>query len=285
MKWSPLLFLLVTSFATKAQLPYQAEHALLKTTSYKQDDPIYKLKPAVDIPLTAVTAGATLYGFSVIYGKEDTPLESIKGLRKENLNGFDRWAAGLHSEKAASVSDLLFYGAMPYPLLLLADKAIRHDAPKIAFLYLQAMSMTGILYTGVPALIDRYRPLTYSDEVSLEQRRSGNNRNSFFAGHVALVGTSTFLAAKVFSDYHPDSKLKYVFWGVAAAATGTTAYLRHRAGKHFPTDILAGTAVGALSGILVPHFHKVKLIKNENLSVLPYSGRSHGVAMVYKLGR
>jgi membrane-associated phospholipid phosphatase len=76
-----------------------------------------------------------------------------------------------------------------------------------------------------------------------------------------------------------------VLWGVAATATGTTAYLRHRAGKHFPSDILVGTAVGVLSGVLVPHFHKVKLIKNENISVLPYSGRSHGLAMVYKLGR
>jgi membrane-associated phospholipid phosphatase len=87
----------------------------------------------------------------------------------------------------------------------------------------------------------------------------------------------------VFSDYHPDSKLRHVFWGAAIVATGATGYLRHRAGKHFPSDVLVGTAVGTLSGILVPHFHKTRLIKNENLTVVPFSGRSHGLAVVYRM--
>jgi membrane-associated phospholipid phosphatase len=112
---------------------------------------------------------------------------------------------------------------------------------------------------------------------------SGNARNSFFAGHVALVGTSTFFTAKVFSDYHPDSKLRYLFWGAAAVATGATGYLRHRAGKHFPSDVLIGTAVGTLSGILVPTFHKTKLMKKQNFTLIPFSGQSHGLAMVYRL--
>jgi membrane-associated phospholipid phosphatase len=244
---------------------------------------VYKLKAGTDIPITAAAAGFTIYGFSKIYKKDPTSAQQILRLNKADINGFDRWAAGLHSEKAANTSDLFFYGAMPLPLLLLADNEIRGDAAKIGFLYVQAMSFTGVLYTGVPALVERYRPLTYSDEVPLDERIAGKNRNSFFAGHVALVATSTFFAAKVFSDYHPDSKLRHVFWGAAIVATGATGYLRHRAGKHFPSDVLVGTAVGTLSGILVPHFHKTRLIKNENLTVVPFSGRSHGLAVVYRM--
>lgn len=284
MKTYFIFFLLLgAGFCSSAQQRLPVEHALLKTIIKEDKEQVYKLKPAVDVPLTAVAAGWTFYGFSAIYSKDASTSQQIQRLNKNDLNGFDGWAAGLHSQKAADASDLFFYGSMPMPLLLLADKHIRNDGFKIGFLYLEAMSVTGLLYTGSAYLVDRYRPLTYSSEVPLEARKSGNNRNSFLAGHPALVATSTFFAAKVFSDYHPDSKLRYAFWGAAIAATGATGYLRHRAGKHFPSDILVGTAVGTLSGILVPQLHKTKLIKNQNITLMPFSGRSHGLAMTYKL--
>ena len=50
----------------------------------------------------------------------------------------------------------------------------------------------------------------------------GGAKNSFFAGHVALVATSTFFTAKVFADYHPDSKLRHLLYGVAIASTAGT---------------------------------------------------------------
>ena len=249
----------------------------------EREEPVYRLKPAVDIPVTAIGAGWSGYAFTKVYSKDPSTHEQIRNLRKEDINGFDRWAADVYSEKAAKTSDLFFYGSMPLPILLLADKHIRKDVGKIGFLYLEAMSVTGLLYTGSTYLFDRYRPLTYNANAPMDERMGGGAKNSFFAGHVALVGTSTFFAAKVFSDYNPDSKMKWVFFGGAALATGATGYLRHRGGKHFPSDILIGTTVGTLSGILVPHFHKHKLLKKSNLSIIPFSGRSHGLMAIYKL--
>lgn len=244
---------------------------------------VYKLKPAIDIPLTAVGAGWSLYAFTKIYSKERSTEEQILSLRKEDINSFDRWGADVYSEKAANASDFFFYGAMPLPLVLMADKHIRKDAAKIAFLYLEAMSITGLLYTSSTYIYDRYRPLAYNPEVPLGTRMSGGSKNSFFAGHVALVATSTFFTAKVFSDYHPDSWVRHVLYGTAIVSTAGTAYLRHRGGKHFPSDIVLGTAVGTLSGLLVPHFHKKPLFKNPNISVTPFTGSSHGLALRYKL--
>ncbi len=243
---------------------------------------VYKLKPSVDIPVTAVTAGWSLYGFTQIYSKEGSSVEKILSLRKSDINGFDRWGADVYHEQAGKNSDLLFYGSMPLPLFLLLDKKISRDAGKIGFLYLEAMSLTGLLYTGATYLTDRYRPYTYNSKTPMDDRTSGGAKNSFFAGHVALVGTSTFFIAKVYSDYHPESKVKWLFYTGAALATGATGYLRHRGGRHFPSDILLGTAVGTLSGILVPHFHKNKLFKNEQLSVVPFAGPSNGLTVVYK---
>jgi len=245
-------------------------------------DEVYQLKPALDIPLTIVAAGTTLYGFSQIYNKEGSSEQTIRNLRKEDVNGFDRWAAGMYSEKAADASDMIFYGSMPLPLLLMFDKEIRKDAPKVGLLFLEAMSITGVLYTSTNYLANRYRPFTYGDEAPIGKRTGGGAKNSFIAGHPALVATSTFFMAKVYSDYHPESKVKWLFYTAAGVATGATAYLRHRAGMHFPSDLIAGVTVGTLSGILVPHFHKNKIIKNDNLSITPFTGSSHGLALTYR---
>ena len=92
--------------------------------------------------------------------------------------------------------------------------------------------------------------------------------------------------AKVYNDYHPTNNWKWAFWGGATAATGTMIYMRHKAGKHFPTDLLAGTALGVASGILVPHFHKNKDINHQvwNIgpSFSPYSEGGAGLSFTYK---
>jgi membrane-associated phospholipid phosphatase len=139
-----------------------------------------------------------------------------------------------------------------------------------------------LLYTGSTYFTNRYRPYVYSSATDLDQRTRGGGKNSFYAGHVALVATSTFFLAQVYSDYHPESKTKWVFWGIATAATGATAWWRHRGGLHFPSDILLGIAQGTATGILVPRLHRSKWFKNKNLTILPFTGQSHGLAMIYK---
>ena len=246
------------------------------------DQEVYNLRPAVDIPLTVATAGWSIYAFTKIYSKDPSTTEEILSLNKNDINSFDRWAADVYSDKAARSSDFFFYGSMPLPIILLADKDIRKDAAKIGFLYLEAMSVTGLLYTGSVYLYDRYRPLAYNDEVPMEERMRGGAKNSFFAGHPALVATSTFFTAKVFADYNPNSKLKWIFYTAAVVGTAGTAYLRHMGGKHFPSDILIGTTVGTLSGLLIPHFHKNKSY-NTRLSMTPFTtGDIHGMAFQYK---
>ena len=244
---------------------------------------VYKLKPAVDIPLFAIGAGWSAYAFTEIYSKERSTEEQILALDKNDINGFDRWAVRPYSEDLGTASNYIFYGSMALPFLFLSAKETRNDFFKLSFLYLEAMSVTGLFYTGSVYFTDRYRPYAYSDETEMTWRTRGGAKNSFYAGHVALVATSTFFMAKVYADYYPQSKVKWVFYSAAGLATGTMAYLRHRGGFHFPSDILLGVAQGTLSGILVPHFHKKPLIKNPNVRIAPYTnGESNGLALVYK---
>jgi membrane-associated phospholipid phosphatase len=245
---------------------------------------IYRLKPVADIPIIAVGCGWSVFAFPKIYSKDGSTEEQILNLKKEDIPSFDRWAAGKTNETADKNSDYFLYGSTIVPFFLLLDKDIRHDAGKVGLMYLEAMSITGLLYSGSVYFVDRYRPLTYNTSVPANELLSGNNKDAFIAGHPATVATATFFTAKVFADYHPESNFKYVLYGVAIAATGTTVYLRHIAGKHFPSDLFAGVAVGTLSGILVPQFHKNRKIKEHALGIIPFSnGSQHGICMIYKL--
>ena len=66
------------------------------------------------------------------------------------------------------------------------------------------------------------------------------------------LATFSFFTAKVFSDTNPNSKLRPWVWSSAALLPAVTGYLRVKGGKHFPTDVIVGYAVGAAIGILVP---------------------------------
>ncbi|MEP7372834.1 MAG: phosphatase PAP2 family protein [Chitinophagaceae bacterium] len=244
---------------------------------------VYKLKPAVDIPLTAIGTGWSLYAFSKIYNKDKTPEEIILSLDKSDIPSFDRHGANVYHPDADKTGDLLFHSAMPLPILLMLDKKIRKDAGKIGLLYLEAMSVTGLLYSGTVYLNDRYRPYAYNPNVPMLKRTRGGAKNSFFAGHVSLVATSTFFMAKVLSDYHPDSKVKWLPFMLAGVATGTTGLMRYRGGQHFLSDIVTGVIVGTLSGILVPQAHKNKNIADRKISfTTSYNGDTPQFGVIYK---
>lgn len=280
----PLVFIFTISFAQTDSLKLDSlelEHTIVPKPQAPSAE-VYTLKPAVDIPLTVAGTGWSLYAFTKIYSKDTSTTAQILALDKNNLAAINRSGVKQYSPKAASASDLIFYGSMPLPLLLLADREIRKDAGKVGLIFLESMSVTGLLYTGSVYFKDKYRPYAYNPDVPIEKRKGGGGKNSFFAGHVALVGTSTFFMAKVLSDYHPESKIKWLLFTTASAATLTTAYLRYKGGMHFTTDILIGTALGPLSGILVPHFHKTRKDKENRLSLVPYFGQEKGVAMVYR---
>jgi membrane-associated phospholipid phosphatase len=244
---------------------------------------VYKLKPVVDVPLTAAGFGWSLYAFTKIYSKDRSSVETIQSLNKNDIAGINRFGVDLYSPKALDVSNGFFYASMPFPIILMLDKHIRHDAGKVTVLWAESMAVTGLLYTGSVYFHDKFRPYAYNPDVPMDRRTRGGAKNSFFAGHVALVGTSTFFTAKVFADYHPDSKIKWVFYSLAGLATATTAYLRVRAGEHFLTDVSIGAAVGTLSGLLVPQFHKVKNV-DSRIGVTPlFDGRQKGMLLTYKL--
>ncbi len=237
---------------------------------------VYRTKNIVDIPVTVAGTAWTLFAFTKIYGRDKPGDAEILALDRNNVNSFDRPVINNYSTSAKKASDMFFYGSMPFPLVLLLDKKIRKDAPKIGLLYMESLAVTGTLYTSSAMLANRFRPYAYNSNIALSERTKGGAKNSFFAGHPAVVATSAFFMAKVYTDYHPQMKNKWIMFTLAGAAAATTGILRIKAGQHFYTDVITGVTIGTLSGILIPQIHKNKNGKWNNMTLLPNIRTSGG---------
>ena len=99
-------------------------------------------------------------------------------------------------------------------------------------------------------------------------------RRSFFSGHAAVSFSSAVFASTVFGHYFPVSKLRPVIWVSSLGLATATAVLRYEAGKHFPSDLVVGAAVGSAMGWLVPKLHERKTRPNRlarQVTVTPWN--------------
>ena len=199
---------------------------------------------------------------------------------------FDRWALNQSTSKIATfqkVSDNMAITIYLLPAFLMFDGGIRRDWLDMLMMYLETQTVTFSVYNLSPmgpTFQDKYRPIVYYSQLTNSQRNSGDNRNSFYSGHVASATTATFFMAKVYSDYHPDLGLeKYFLYGAASVPPLFMGYLRVRALIHFPSDVGVGFMVGALCGILDPELHR---IKDRNISIGTISTPNEGAGLCVK---
>jgi len=247
---------------------------------------VYKLRPAADISIAAGCAAWSGYLLTTqIYSKGPSTEQQILSLNINSIDPIDRIGVYPYNEHLDKTSYYPFYTAIPLPLVFfLTGNDMRSDFPKLTFLYLETLSITGMIGTSATYFVNQYRPYAYTAQTSMDKKLTQNAKNSFFAGHVEIIATSTFFISEVYSNYYPDSKIKWLFFTAAGLATAGMGYMRLEAGMHFPSDILLGAVVGASSGILVPYFHNHKIIKNTNLTFMPFfNSNAGGLSMMYAM--
>ncbi len=183
-----------------------------------------------------------------------TPAQ-LSALDVSRVPRFDRYSLHHYSVSAQHGSDIGLYTSMVIPALLLADRNIRRDAPQVAVVIGEVFLANLALTTLTKELVHRTRPFNYNPDAPLEPKLEADARRSFFSGHTSTSAAMTFATARIWTDYHPDSRWKPVVWVAAAALPATVGYLRMRGGKHFLSDVAVGMVVGAATGILIPHWH------------------------------
>jgi len=238
----------------------------------------------------AVVGGVTNYlGIPPIINKQEISVAELNGLDRNAISSFDRSALNQDPSKRDMYTKdaaIVLTATVTLPAVLAFDKYIGKDWSKMLVMYLETISIVSNVYTYSiigPSHQDRFRPVTYYTEVPLSERVDGNNRNSFYSGHVASTAAATFFMAKVYSDYHPElGGKKYLLYAAATIPPLMIAYFRVKGLRHFPSDDLVGFGVGAFVGILVPEIHRIKL-KNKDLTVgLSTAGGSTGLGLKWQ---
>lgn len=209
------------------------------------------------LTLGGLSAGTGVY----LQERHDAPLLSDLRLNSyATVNVFDRLGLVNGREGARKWSDRTLNASAALPAVLFLSPRLRRKAPQVALLYTETMLITGGVTNLLKTSIVRPRPYVYGEEWNPNDPLSSGDRASFISGHTSLSAAGSFFFARVFTDFHPDSKLKPVVWTVAATLPAVTGYLRVRAAKHFPTDVIAGYAFGATVGYLVPTLHKKHIL-------------------------
>jgi hypothetical protein len=238
----------------------------------KPEHPIYRMNYWVSGIFCVAATAADVYAIpKIIKSKRDVTDQEIAALNPNAFNGFDRWALKQDVTKRDD-----YYKASDYTLpviivsagVLALDKKIKKDWFNVLLMYYEMHAVTFSIYNFSPlgpAFQNKFRPVEYYTQLSYDERRGGNQRNSMYSGHTATAIASTFFMVKVYSDYHPElGRKRYLLYGLATLPALVEGYLRVKALAHFPSDALVGCMVGAACGIAVPAIHK---FHNHNMSL------------------
>jgi membrane-associated phospholipid phosphatase len=237
--------------------------------------------------IIGVGLSANYLGTGLVFHKTELSQLEIQALNKDIINSIDSWALKQDPSKKDAFADYSNYVLVPavvLPAFLMFDKQIRQDWFDVLLMYVETMSITPNIYEWSPLGVNyqnRIRPVAYYDQLTYDQRKSANNRNSFYSGHTAVVAASAFFMAKVYIDYNPGiGDNKYLLYGAATILPLIEGYYRVKALMHFPSDIMVGIGVGALCGILIPEFHR---FQDKNISLGLYSSpEATGIAIKWQ---
>ena len=218
---------------------------------------------SLDGPLDAALlgSGGISFGLGFHFLKKTKPPteEELKMLDPLNVNKLDRPTTKNWDIVAHKISDITLHTSFYSQFALLLDNDSRNEAGTIGVMMAEVAMLNNGITNIFKGTVRRTRPFAYNpdERIPLDKKLHRNARFSFFSGHASNSASFAFLTAKVFTDNNPGSNLNPYVWSAAVTLPAVTSFLRVKAGKHFPTDVVVGYAVGAAIGFLIPELHKL----------------------------
>jgi hypothetical protein len=202
----------------------------------------------------------TYFGIDEQSRHKQLSIDEVFSLDKSDVNWFDRGAIDQDIDKISSSrrrSDAVLNASMAMVTLLALDKNVRREWADGLTLYVESIAVSTAMQSWVANKTNRIRPIAYLSAADTGKRIDRRNKNSFYSGHTASAATSSFFAAKFYCDLHPElGNKKWLIYAGALIPPALVGRYRVKGGKHFYSDVIIGAAMGAASGILVPHLHK-----------------------------
>jgi membrane-associated phospholipid phosphatase len=219
----------------------------------------------LDAPIAGVGLAALLGAAAMTTDVQTVP---AAGLDPSTIHwSVDRDAVGHLSTDANAASNWFRNAAVVYPVALAfasapSDTRLRSTGTRVV-VYGESMLLAG----GITSLIkigdSRPRPFTYVPASSLpdhDRYRTDDKRafHSMPSGHASTTACAASFAITDHLLTRPQAHwLERAAVGFTSGAlAASTASLRVEAGQHFPSDVMAGAAIGTATGIGVPLLHR-----------------------------
>lgn len=222
----------------------------------------YQLQWEIDVPLFAIGAALAL-GREIRSTTGSAPAYCTtipEGCNEEDLNAIDEPFAGYYDPRWSDATDVMVLAlfAAPWPMLWVNNTLLNtlNDVTIIYESALTAMALSGLATLSA----SRPRPLVYGTKAPEDVRNSPSGSLSFISGHTTCafaLSTSTFWTIY---RRHGSGAYAWTTLAVGTAVASSVAVGRVMAGKHFPTDVLTGAAVGASVGTLIPALHDAPVL-------------------------
>jgi membrane-associated phospholipid phosphatase len=237
----------------------------------------FDVDPIADTAIICLAAGVGVVLEQINSTGEIQPQQIARGFDRDKLIGIDQPVVSARpSAGAGGLSNIGLGVAIAYAVVDPVLSGYREQSVQTglvdAMLYAESAALTLALTDLVKLAVRRPRPAAYQEaeknkDVIDYTNPSTDSALSFFSGHASMTAslgaTATYLAfTRAPSSWRP--------WVTLLAATGVTTFVsieRVRAGKHFPTDVIAGSLAGAGIGIIVPHVHRTTDVKQRRVWV------------------
>lgn len=182
-------------------------------------------------------------------------------LDRGDLSPLDRWNAGTWNPRADAASDLLAWGIGGGMIWvdtwhLARGEASRRPLLEDALILAQAYAWNSAINLNVRAARVHPRPFVYGTAAPESERSEGQAAGGFYSGHASAAFLGAVYLASVYPLRHPEFGHAGWLWTGSLTAAAGAAALRVAAGKHFPSDVIAGAAMGSLIGLGFVQLHR-----------------------------
>lgn len=257
----------LTLLSAAAALILAAPPSIAAQSAAAQERPFPYVVSRRDAILLPAALGVSLLGDAVAPEPRPLTRAEVALLSPDDVNAFDRIAARSWSEGWATASDrslaALLGAAVLVPFAPLAADGHWRDALTLGVMVAEAaLLVEGTTYLAKD-LAGRERPWTHNTSLSVEERLALSAadpldaRRSFFSGHTSSAFALATFMSTVYTDVNGRTLASDILWAASLSTAALTAFARVKAGMHYPTDVVAGAAVGIAVGRLVPALHRV----------------------------
>jgi len=216
----------------------------------------YYLDPSFDGPYL-ITAATGVWLADRVNLYITPPL--INTLVKSDINPLDRFAADYYSPNLRRSGDyMLGMTALPIVIFIYGGNKSGYeywDAVTDLVIYSETVLFTYSLCHYIRGFEIRPKPYAYNNELDYTVRAAKDAASSFYSLNSALAANAVAFTESVFKKRFPDSGILPLIRIVGWSGAAYMGYTQVKSGEHFLTDVIFGTAIGAVTGYMIPKVH------------------------------